>query len=74
MTPFLNPVNLAQANYNAAHTSTRCCVERAIGVLKQRFRFVLVDHLLSLGKHVVPQKREQNSLKLVAIMSSYNKT
>lgn len=38
MTPFLNPSTPAEAAYNAAHISTRCTIERAIGVLKQRFR------------------------------------
>lgn len=38
MTPFLSPDTPAQAAYNISHIKTRCTVERAIGVLKQRFR------------------------------------
>lgn len=38
MTPFLRPSNQSEAAYNYAHTSTRSCIERSIGVLKQQFR------------------------------------
>lgn len=37
MTPFLNPQTRQERNYNAAFVTTRCSVERCIGVLKRRF-------------------------------------
>jgi DDE superfamily endonuclease len=38
MTPLHNPVTNAERQYQAAHTKTRCAIERAFGLLKSRFR------------------------------------
>lgn len=43
MTPFQNPQNNAENNYNYAHIRGRNCVERCIGVLKCRFRCLLKE-------------------------------
>ena len=37
LTPFRNPVTERERNFNRIHKTTRCTVERAIGVLKKRF-------------------------------------
>ena len=42
LTPFLTPSTPAEEKYNAAQIRTRGVVERAFGVLKQRFR--VLDH------------------------------
>lgn len=47
MTPISNNnLTEAQANYNAAHKSTRNVIERCIGVLKGRFRCLLKHRTL----------------------------
>lgn len=38
LTPFINPANRNEERYNRKHKSTRCSIERANGVVKQRFR------------------------------------
>ena len=38
MTPFEEPQNKPEEAYNIAHKKCRCSIERAIGVLKSRFR------------------------------------
>lgn len=38
MTPLNRPVTNAEMRYQAAHTKTRCTIERAFGLLKSRFR------------------------------------
>lgn len=38
MIPFTDPTTKAEEAYNIAHKKCRCSVERAIGVLKSRFR------------------------------------
>lgn len=44
MTPIANAApNTPEANYNAAHSSARNVIERAIGLLKMRFRCVLKE-------------------------------
>lgn len=37
LTPFLNPGNQAEENYNRIHKTTRCTIERSFGQLKKRF-------------------------------------
>ncbi|KAL0879156.1 hypothetical protein ABMA27_002950, partial [Loxostege sticticalis] len=46
MTPILNPASSAESHYNEVHIATRNVVERCIGVLKARFRCLLVDRKL----------------------------
>ena len=50
MTPILRPETQAQRRYNFAHKSTRCTVERAIGVAKQRWQ------CLRSGLRLQPQR------------------
>jgi hypothetical protein len=38
LTPYLNPANDAERAYNRSHKKTRCIVERALGIAKQRWR------------------------------------
>lgn len=46
MTPFLNPlVNSPESAYNYAHMRARNVVERALGVLKMRFRCLLKERV-----------------------------
>lgn len=40
LTPVPHPNNLPETNYNKAHRRTRNCIERALGVLKSRFRCI----------------------------------
>ena len=42
MTPIENPTTVGEKKYNKSLKKTRCLVERAIGVLKSRFR--ILDH------------------------------
>ena len=42
MTPLLNPITRPERDDNFAHSSTRCTVERSIGVAKQRWRCLRV--------------------------------
>jgi len=37
MTPYFNPTTRKQENYNRAHKTTRCLIERSFGVLKRSF-------------------------------------
>ena len=37
MTPYHNPINIAQRRFNRAEKSTRSSIERAFGILKSRF-------------------------------------
>ena len=37
LTPFLNPQNDAEENYNRIHKTTRCVIERSFGQFKKRF-------------------------------------
>ncbi|XP_064462591.1 putative nuclease HARBI1 [Ornithodoros turicata] len=53
MTPFLQPRNRAQKQYNASHSTTRALVERTIGQLKRRFH-CLHSELRVLTKHTCP--------------------
>ena len=54
MTPFISPSTAGQRRYNYAHKATRSTVERCIGVLKSRFRYVepvsKIWHNISLDK------------------------
>lgn len=43
LTPFRETETPAQQNYNICHIAARNCVERCIGVLKQRFRCLLKE-------------------------------
>ena len=54
MTPYANPINRQQQRFNVTHKTTRCSVERTIGLLKRRFnclqsglqqRFFLKPHI-----------------------------
>lgn len=47
MTPFGAPASRSEQMFNTAHKSTRCMVERCIGVLKSRFRCILSERILS---------------------------
>ena len=38
LTPYANPSYPVQARFNQAHMSTRCTIERAFSILKQRFQ------------------------------------
>ena len=42
LTPIPIPQTPQEVRYNAAHKTTRCIVERCIGVLKSRFRWVFI--------------------------------
>ena len=42
MTPLLNPRNEAEVRYNDAQRRTRIVIERCFGILKRRFRCLLV--------------------------------
>ena len=42
MTPLRNPITRKERRYNVAHRRTRNVVERTFGVLKQRFRCLLI--------------------------------
>lgn len=46
MTPFHNPQNESEINYNIAHQKTRHFVEQCIGVLKSRFRSICRQRVL----------------------------
>ena len=50
MTPYNNPSNSKERQYNFAHSSTRSTVERCIGVAKQRW------HCLRCGLRLEPSK------------------
>ncbi|XP_058981748.1 putative nuclease HARBI1 [Musca domestica] len=55
MTPYRNPSNATERNYNKKHSKTRNVVERCFGVLKNRFRCIIV----SRGLHYSPAKATQ---------------
>lgn len=40
MTPYHNPINIAQRRFNRAQKSTRSSIERAFGILKRRFHIL----------------------------------
>ena len=42
LTPFLNPESEAEERYNKAQILTRVCVECCIGILKNRFRSLII--------------------------------
>lgn len=52
LTPFLNPVGIAQGNYNAAHKSTRILIEQCFGRLKRRFSILHSEMRVSPEKAV----------------------
>ncbi|XP_064464165.1 putative nuclease HARBI1 [Ornithodoros turicata] len=53
MTPFLQPRDRPQANYNTSHSTTRAVVERTIGQLKRRFH-CLHSELRVATRHCCP--------------------
>lgn len=54
MTPFLDALNgTPEARYNNAHMRARNVVERAIGVLKMRFRCILKERSARYDPHFV---------------------
>ena len=50
MTPFLIPRNVQERRYNQAFKTTRCTVERCIGVLKRRFHCLHTELRYSPGR------------------------
>ncbi|VDI66748.1 Hypothetical predicted protein [Mytilus galloprovincialis] len=40
LTPFRQPIEQKEQNFNKAHISTRCTIERTFGIWKQRFRLL----------------------------------
>ena len=53
LTPIAEPTTSAEKKYNVSHRKTRCCIERAFGILKSRWR--ILDHT---GGHMcyLPEK------------------
>jgi len=83
MTPYKNTGNLTaeQRKYNAVHSSSRCCVERCIGLLKGKFRrlknFDAQDDVLmcklivgSAVVHNIILSREGIESELIAVEAS----
>ena len=52
MTPLLNPATRPERAFNRAHKGTRSIVERCIGLLKARFRLVMILCTLNNGSNV----------------------
>ena len=49
MTPYLSPCNQQQEKFNEAHGKTRISVERSVGVLQPRYRYIyMYIHLVNL--------------------------
>ncbi|XP_063405889.1 putative nuclease HARBI1 [Mytilus trossulus] len=40
LTPFRQPIEQKEQNFNKAHISTRCTIERTFGIWKQKFRLL----------------------------------
>ena len=70
MTPLLTPRSAAERYYNRSHKRTRCLVERCLGVLKSRFRWVMNDlKSFAPGRYCLKIWNKANQRDLIAATS-----
>lgn len=61
MTPVTNPRTGQERRYNSSHCKTRNVIERAFGVLKARFRYLIV--FSSFSVHCIKCNIHSNAMK-----------